>query len=76
MPNSADRYSISGDSPGLVFGADGSLDIYLQRTAPAEHEENWLPVPDGPFGLNMRLYLPQQPILDGTYDYPPITVVG
>ena len=40
VPNSADRYSISGDSPGLVFGADGSLDIYLQRTAPAEHEEN------------------------------------
>ena len=75
VPNAADRYSISGDTPGLVRGDDGSLDIYLQHAAPAGHETNWLPVPDGPFGLNMRLYLPQRPILDGSYDYPPVTVV-
>jgi hypothetical protein len=37
---------------------------------------NWLPTPDGPFTLVMRLYLPQQPVLDGRWAYPTIDVVG
>jgi hypothetical protein len=32
-------------------------------------------VPEGPFNLTMRLYLPRSPVLDGSYDYPPITVI-
>ncbi len=76
VPNPAHRYSLSGDTPGLVTNADGSIDVFLQADAPAGHEANWLPVPRGPFELIMRLYLPRAPVLDGTYDYPPITVVS
>jgi hypothetical protein len=74
VPNDANRWSLSGDTPGLVTDADGNLDIWLQHDPPAGHEANWLPVPDGRFELIMRLYLPRRPIVDGTYRYPPIEV--
>lgn len=73
--NTANRFSIGGDTPGLLRGADGSIDLYLSHTAPSGHEANWLPTPDGPFRLIMRLYLPERPVLEGTYDYPAVTVV-
>jgi hypothetical protein len=76
VPNAAMRYSLSGDTPGLVTNADGSIDVYLHADAPVGKVANWLPVPPGPFNLIMRLYLPRAPILDGTYEYPPITVVS
>jgi len=72
--NPIGRYSISGDTPGLTRGADGSIDLYLSHQAPAGHEANWLPTPAGPFRLVMRLYLPEAPVLDNTYDYPAVTV--
>lgn len=74
VPNPTGRYSLSSDTPGLATNADGSLDVYLQHDPPAGHESNWLPVPDGRFNLIMRLYLPGEPILDGTYEYPPVAV--
>jgi hypothetical protein len=76
VPNATGRYSISGDTPGLVRNPDGSLDVYLQHDPPAGHEANWLPVPSGPFNLVMRLYLPRRSVLDGTYPYPAVTVAG
>jgi hypothetical protein len=33
-------------------------------------------VPDGPFVLMLRLYLPGGPVLDGSYDHPPVERVG
>jgi hypothetical protein len=75
VPNPAGRYSVSGDTPGLVTNADGSLDVLLQHDPPAGREANWLPVPAGPFNVIMRLYLPRAPITDGTYEYPEITVL-
>ncbi|HEY8527266.1 MAG TPA: DUF1214 domain-containing protein [Acidimicrobiales bacterium] len=75
VPNPAGRYSLSGDTPGLVTNADGSLDVLLQREPPAGREANWLPVPDGPFNLIMRLYLPGEAVVDGTYEYPPVTPI-
>jgi hypothetical protein len=74
--NPTNRYALSGDTPGLVTNPDGSIDLYLQHDAPPGHEANWLPVPEGPFNLIMRLYLPQAPIRNGTYDYPPVEVVA
>jgi hypothetical protein len=69
--NPTDRYSV-GSRSGLVPNADGSVDIYLQRTAPAGHESNWLPAPAGNFKLMLRAYLPSQAILDGAYRVPPV----
>jgi hypothetical protein len=65
------RYTIGDRTPGLVLGDDGSLDIVLSHDEPAD-ATNWLPVPDAPFVLILRLYLPGPPVLDGTYDYPSI----
>jgi hypothetical protein len=70
--NSIDRYSL-GSRSGLVSNADGSIDIYLQRTAPAAgHESNWLPAPAGNFKLMLRAYVPGRAVLDGEYHVPPV----
>ncbi len=72
--NPIDRSSV-GSRSGLVPNADGSIDIYLQRTAPAGHESSWLPIPAGYFKLMLRAYLPGRAILDGEYHVPPVMKV-
>ncbi|MEU3460721.1 DUF1254 domain-containing protein [Streptomyces sp. NPDC006733] len=74
VDNTADRYSIGDRTSGLVHGADGSLTLYLQKDRPAHPDEaaNWLPTPGGDFRPMIRLYTPQQPVLDGTYRIPAI----
>ena len=74
VSNPIDRSSV-GSCSGLVPNADGSLDIYMQRTAPAGHESNWLPAPAGNFKLMLRAYLPGRAILDGEYHVPPVMKV-
>ncbi len=74
VSNSIDRSSV-GSRSSLVPNADGSIDIYLQRTAPAGHEFNWLPTPAGYFKLMLRAYLPGPAILDGEYHVPPVMKV-
>ena len=39
-------------------------------------EANWLPTPAGAFRPVMRMYQPQQAVLDGTYLLPPVRKVG
>jgi hypothetical protein len=74
VANPINRYSVS-DRSGLVPNADGSVDIYLQNTAPTGHESNWLPAPGGKFILWLRVYVPGGAILDGRYKVPPIVEV-
>ena len=46
--------------PTLIKGADGSLTLYIQNKSPgADKEANWLPAPNGPIYLVMRLYWPK-----------------
>ncbi|MBV8188954.1 MAG: DUF1214 domain-containing protein [Alphaproteobacteria bacterium] len=71
VPNPINRYSV-GDRSGLVANADGSVDIYIQKTAAPGHESNWLPSPSGNFILWLRVYEPGAAILDGTYKVPPV----
>ena len=52
--------------------ADASVDIHIQNTAPAAHESNWLPAPPGNFILWLRVYLPDQSVLNGTYKVPSV----
>ncbi len=72
--NPIGRYAI-GDRDALVYNADGSLDLFLQRSSPgAQHESNWLPTPaQGKFSLNLRLYWPDVRVLDGAW-FPPLVV--
>ncbi len=74
VPNPIHRYSV-GDHSGLAQNPDGSVDIYIQRIAPAGHESNWLPAPVGEFILWLRVYIPGQAILDGEYKVPPVDKV-
>jgi hypothetical protein len=73
--NPINRYAIGDRTPGLVYNEDGSLDIYIQHDSPGpDKESNWLPAPAGDFSLNMRLYNPQDSVLKGEYQYPPLQV--
>lgn len=74
VANPIHRYCVSNRS-GLVPNADGSVDIYLQNTAPAGHESNWLPAPTGKFRIWLRAYMPSAAILDGTDTLPPVVEV-
>ena len=74
VANPLDRYSV-GDRSGLVPNADGSVDIYIQNTAPAGYESNWLPAPAGKFLLWLRVYIPGEAILQGKYTVPPVSEV-
>ena len=75
VDNPINRYALNSANPDLVRNADGSLDIYIQREAPAGHESNWLPAPAGGLYLALRVYLPTPAVLDGTWK-PPALVTG
>lgn len=71
VANPIARYAIGDRTPGLVRDADGVARILLQVDAPtAAGDVNWLPVPDGPFHLLMRLYRPHAEVLTGRW-FPP-----
>lgn len=72
VANPLDRYLLN--SPMLQqfeLDADGGLTLYLQRDSPGEGRgSNWLPAPNGPFQLVLRLYLPKPEALGGTWTAP------
>lgn len=73
VANPIKRYSIGDRTPGFKLGADGSVTIYIQHESPgSDKESNWLPAPDGPFALALRIYWPEQVILDGKWEPAPI----
>ena len=73
VPNPLNRYQISPTQSPVKTNPDGSLDIYVQHDNPgADKVQNWLPAPTGSFLLMMRLYWPDQSVLDGTWKPPGI----
>ena len=57
------------------YNADGSLDLYFQNDSPVKDKEaNWLPAPQTPFNLTMRLYSPRLDV-DGKWNRSPIKKV-
>jgi hypothetical protein len=60
--------------PALKKNDDGSLTIYIQKDSPGkEKESNWLPAPDGPIYVVMRLYWPKEEALNGKWKPPAVT---
>jgi len=61
IANPINRFLINSPMlPTLKNNADGSLTLYIQKDSPgADKESNWLPAPDGPIYLAMRLYWPK-----------------
>lgn len=74
VANPLKRYLINSPMlPQLQKNADGSLTLYLQKDSPgADKESNWLPAPDGPIYLGLRLYVPEPAARDGSWTVPPI----
>jgi hypothetical protein len=79
IDNPINRYLINSPMlPQMKRNADGSLTLYIQKDSPgAERESNWLPAPDGPIYMVMRLYWPKVdppsilPPGQGTWNPPP-----
>jgi hypothetical protein len=74
--NPVNRYSIGGDTPGLVRGADGSVTIVVSASRPAKTDVNWLPAPEGAFSLVLRVYDPTPRVLDGSWSPPVIRAIS
>lgn len=81
--NPINRYLINSPMlPGMKKNADGSLTLYIQKNSPGKDKAaNWLPAPNGPIYLVMRLYWPKQtppsilPAGEGSWQPPAIVVV-
>jgi hypothetical protein len=72
VENPLDRHAL-GDRDPLRFAKDGSLTLVLQHDPPdVELLANWLPTPDGPFNLIMRLYDPRRTVFDGSWKPPAV----
>lgn len=72
VENPMKRYLINSPMlPSLVPDADGGYTIYIQNSSPGiEKEANWLPAPQGPFQMVLRLYWPKPDALNGTWKPP------
>ncbi|MFB7140758.1 DUF1254 domain-containing protein [Gottfriedia sp. NPDC056225] len=78
VANPINRYSIGDRTEGLKYNDDGSLDIYVQSTAPAGHETNWLPSPSSTtnpgFALLLRMYTPKESVQNNSYIIPSVII--
>jgi hypothetical protein len=73
VDNPINRYSIGTYTEGLKNNTDGSLDIYIQHASPGkDRESNWLPSDKNSFNLILRMYLPAEEVLNGTWTPPPV----
>jgi len=55
----------------LVPDPDGGYTFDIQNTSPGiEKQSNWLPAPNGPFMLVLRLYWPKPDALNGVWKAP------
>ena len=80
IENPINRYLINSPMmAAMKKNPDGSLTLYIQNKSPGKDKEsNWLPAPDGPIYMVMRLYWPKPeppsilPPGDGTWKPPGI----
>jgi len=72
VANSMNRYLINSPMlPSLVPDPDGGYTFYIQKESPGiDKESNWLPAPEGPFFVVLRLYWPKPDALNGTWKAP------
>jgi hypothetical protein len=83
VQNPIDRYLINSSMlPDLKKNPDGSITIYVQHASPGpDKESNWLPAPEGPIYVVMRLYWPKTsqpsilPLGSGSWKPPGLTRV-
>ncbi len=78
VENPIHRYLINSPMlPDLKHNGDGSLTISIQKDSPGKQREaNWLPAPDGPIYLVMRLCWPKDEAIDGAWKPPAVKTVA
>ncbi len=84
VQNPIDRYLINSPMlAGMRRNADGGVTIHIQKDDPGEAlRANWLPAPDGPIYMVMRLYWPKTeapsllPIGRGAWQPPGVIRLG
>lgn len=70
--NDIDRFAL-GSNSDLVLAEDGSLTLVFAHELPeGVSSANWLPVPDAPFELTLRMYEPDDAILEGDWTAPDV----
>ena len=82
IENPINRYLINSPMlPAMKKNKDGSLTIHVQKDSPGKDKEaNWLPAPNDPIYLVMRLYWPKEappsilPAGQGTWQPPALLV--
>lgn len=70
--NALNRYLLNSPMlPQFKRDADGGLTLIIQHESPGkEWEANWLPAPNGPFFMAMRIYWPKPEALEGKWTAP------
>ena len=84
IENPINRYLVNSPMlSGMKKNPDGSVTLYIQNKTPGKAKEsNWLPAPDGPIYLVMRLYWPKDtppsilPAGEGTWKPPGVVVAA
>lgn len=75
VSNPIHRFAV-GSYDDFKYGADGSLELYLQHDSPGQDKErNWLPAPKGNFQIMLRLYSPKPEVLSGAWAPPAVKQV-
>lgn len=75
IENPINRYLINSPMlPELEKNADGSLTLFIQKDAPTDpaQKANWLPAPNGPIYIVLRMYWPKEQVLNGQWEPPGI----
>lgn len=78
IANPLNRYLINSSMlPQLKRDDDGGLTFYIQPQSPGKDKEaNWLPTPNGPFIIAMRMYWPKAEALSGHWQRPELQQVN
>jgi hypothetical protein len=72
VDNPLHRYLLNSPMlPQFKRDRDGGITFYIQHESPGKaRESNWLPAPEGPFIMFLRLYWPKAEALHGTWKPP------
>jgi hypothetical protein len=82
IDNPINRYLVNSEMvPSMKKNPDGSLTLFIQKDSPGKaNEANWLPAPNGPIYMLLRMYIPSQtrpsilPVGTGTWKPPRVVI--